>query len=108
MRTIINFFKQIPDLLWDAFTWLLDSIGSAISWMLYTIYDGVLIVIYSFADAIDFSAVMFNTAAQYSSMPPQLIWLINQVGLPQALTYLAGALVIRLLLNLLPAAITRV
>lgn len=108
MRTIINFFKQIPGLLWDVFTWLLDSIGSALSWMLYTIYDGVLIVIYSFAAAIDFSAVMFNTAAQYSSMPSQLIWLINQVGLPQGLTYIAGALIIRLLLNLLPAVVTRV
>ncbi len=108
MATIINFFKSIPGLIWDAITWLLDNIGAAFSWLFFTIYDGLLTVLYSFAAGLDFSAVMFNTAAQYSSMPPQLIWLINQIGLPQALTYLAGAIVIRMLLNLLPAAITRV
>ena len=108
MATIINFFKSIPGLIWDAITWLLDNIGAAFSWLFFTIYDGLLTVLYSFAAGLDFSAVMFNTAAQYSSMPPQLIWLINQIGLPQAMTYLAGAITIRMLLNLLPAAITRV
>ena len=108
MSSIINFFKAIPGLIWDALTWLLQSLGDVIGFMFFTIYDGILTVIYSFSAALDFSAVMFNMAAQYSSMPPQLIWLINQIGLPQGLAYIVGALTIRLLLNLIPAALTRI
>lgn len=108
MATIINFFKSLPGLLWDALTWILDGIGDVISWTFFTMYDGLLTIIHGFASVIDFTAVMFNTAAQYSSMPPQLIWLINQVGIPQGLSYLAGALAIRILLNLIPAALTRI
>lgn len=108
MATLIEFFKSIPSLVWDALTWILGSLGNLISWIFFTIYDGILTVMYSFLSALDFSAVMFNTAAQYSNMPTQLIWLINQVGLPQALTYIGGAVALRMALNLLPAAITRI
>ncbi|MCB2216112.1 hypothetical protein [Desulfofustis glycolicus] len=108
MSNLINLIKSIPGMIWDAVLWIFENVGNLISWVFFTIYDGLLTVLYSFAAAIDFSAVMFNAAAQYSSMPSQLIWLINQIGLPQGFTYLGGAIVIRMLLNLLPAAITRV
>ena len=83
MSNLINLIKSIPGMIWDAVLWIFENIGNLISWVFFTIYDGLLTVLYSFAAAIDFSAVMFNAAAQYSSMPSQLIWLINQIGLPQ-------------------------
>ena len=108
MSKIINFFKDIPQFVWDVLGYMFGGLIKTISFVFYVIYDGFLIVTYAFIDAMDFSAVMFNTAAQYSNMPPQLIWLINQVALPQALTYIAAALVIRVSLNLIPGVFTRV
>jgi hypothetical protein len=108
MSNLINLVKSIPSLIWAAITWIFDNLGNLISWIFFTIYDGLLTVLYAFAAAIDFSAVMFNAAAQYSSMPTQLVWLINQIGLPQGFTYLGGAIAIRMVINLLPAAVTRI
>ncbi len=101
---VFSFFSS----LYDGFLWIVLNIVNLLEYTAYVIYDGLLTVIYSFVSAIDFSVVMFNMAASYSSLPPQLIWLINQVNLPQAFSYISIALIIRLLLNLIPAAFSRI
>lgn len=99
-----NFFAN----LYDGFEWLLEGVVYFIKYIAYTVYDGLLTVIFTFADAVDLSAVAFNMAAQYAGLPTQFIWLVNQVNLPQSTTYIAGAIAIRMVLNIIPAAITRV
>lgn len=77
-------------------------------YVVYTVYDGFLTVISAFMNAIDLSSTAFNIAAQYSHMPTQLIWLINQVNLPQATAYIVLGITIRMTLNVIPAAFTRI
>lgn len=108
MQWLKDFVNGFFGYLMDGFLWLAEAVGKVISYLLFTIYDGLLTVIYAFASAIDFSAVMFNMAAQYAGLPPQLIWLINAVNLPQSVTYIVTAIIIRMIINLLPAAVTRI
>ncbi len=108
MQWLKDFIGGFFGYLFDGFKWLAEAVGEVISWLLYTIYDGLLTVVFLFADTVDLSEVAFNMAAQYAGLPTQLIWLVNQVDLPQSLTYVAGAIVIRMILNVIPAAVTRI
>lgn len=108
MQWLKDFIGSFFEWLWKGFLWLAEAVGEIISFLLYTIYDGILTVLHLFASAVDLSAVAFNMAAQYSHLPPQLIWVINMINIPQGLTYIAGAILIRMIVNLLPAAVTRV
>lgn len=88
--------------------WLLEYVLQFGKFIVFTVYDGFLTVITTFLSAIDLSSSAFNIAAQYANMPSQLIWLINQVNLPQAMGYIVLAITIRMTLNVIPAAFTRI
>ncbi|WP_456385293.1 hypothetical protein [Desulfolithobacter sp.] len=105
---LIDFINSFWDLLVSILSWLLDAVLLVISFVAYTIYDGFLMVVHAFFAALDFSSVAFTHAAEWSSLPTQLIWLINQLALPQCLTIVSGAIMLRVLINLIPAALTRV
>lgn len=108
MQWLKDFINGFFGYLWDGFLWLVEGIGTFLHWITFTIYDGILTVISAFATAIDFSEVMFNIGAKYAGLPDQLIWIINAVDLPQFFTYIVSGIMIRMILNLLPAAVTRV
>jgi len=108
MQWLKDFINGFFGYLWDGFLWLAEAVGQVLHYMAYTIYDGLLTVLYAFAAAVDFSAVMFNMAASYSGLPTQLIWLINAVNIPQSVTYIVTGIIIRMIINLLPAAVTRI
>lgn len=91
-----------------AFSWVLDGLILLVQFVFYTIMDGLFSVVESFLGALDFSALVFNYGATWSSLPTQLIWMINAVGLPQCFALLGAAYVLRLGLNLIPAVFTRV
>jgi len=74
----------------------------------FIIFDGLLTIIETFFAALDFSSVVFNYSASWANLPDQLVWLINAVGLPQCLTLLGAAYMIRLSLNIIPSWATRV
>lgn len=88
--------------------WILDALITLLQFVFFTILDGFLSIIETFITALDLSSVAFGYAAAWSSLPPQLIWLINAVGLPQCFTLLGSAYLIRLTLNLIPSWATRV
>ena len=92
----------------DGVLTLLQVVFDAFTLLLYTVFDGFLVVVYGIFSALDFSALVFNTAASWGSMPPQLIWFINEIALPQCFTMVTAAVGIRMLLNLIPAAFTRI
>jgi hypothetical protein len=108
MQWLKDFVNGFFGYLLDGFLWLAEAIGQVLSFVFFQIYDGLLTVIFLFTSAIDLSAVAFNMAAKYAGLPTQLIWLINQVNFPQFTAYIVGAIIIRLLLNLIPTWATRV
>ena len=96
---------------WDelkaSFVWLLDGLLWMIMSVLFLFFDGFLTFVTGFFQLLDVGQYVFTASASWSSLPPQLIYVINQIGLPEGLTLLSGAYVIRLLMNLIPSWLTR-
>jgi len=115
MDTVISFITAVVDwltefwnLVGEGALWLLEGLIKLLGFVFYTIFDGLLLVIEAFFSSLDLSAIAFSYAAQWSNLPPQSIWLVNQIALPQCISLLVGAYIIRMILNLIPAAFTRV
>ena len=105
---IIGWLRTFWEWVETGFTWILDGFIELLQFVVFTILDGLLSVVETALAAVDLSSVLFNYAATWSNLPTQLIWLINAVGLPQCMTILGAAYLIRLTLNLIPSVFTRV
>jgi len=101
INSLFEFLKSGLTLLLDGVLWI---IGKA----LFLIFDGILTVISTVFTAIDISSLLSSYAMDWAGLPPQMIWFVNAVGLPQGISILTAAISIRMLLNLIPAAFTRV
>lgn len=101
---LINFWVQAK----IAAKWGLDGGLYILKLSLYFVVDGLLTVVYAIVGALDVGTFIFNVGALWSGLPSQLIYIINAVGLPSGLSMLLYAIVIRMLLNLIPAAVTRI
>jgi len=112
IKTIVNSILSWVSTFWNTIksviTDTLELLFSVIGWVLYCVFDGLLAVIYAVVNGLDLSVVAFDMASEWSSMPEQLVWLVKELGIPQCLTVISGALTLRLLLNILPAALTRI
>ncbi|MBU0730205.1 MAG: DUF2523 domain-containing protein [Proteobacteria bacterium] len=108
MQGIINFINSFFSGLWNIVKQgtfiLLDSIST----IFYMLFDGFLFVVTNLISTLDLSALAFNTYAEWANLPPQSIYLINQLALPQCAAIIGAAMLIRMILNLIPAVITRV
>jgi len=87
-KWFLSVFKQIFVDMWnlvtDMFCWVLDSVLSLAA---------------SIVSAI---SVPFDPGTYYSMIPPQMANTLGIIGLPQALSMIVAALVIRFLLQLIP------
>jgi len=105
---IIEWLRTFWSWIETGFKWILDGFILLLQFIVFTILDGLFSVVEGFFAALNFSSMLFNYAAAWSSLPTQLIWLINAVGLPQCFALLGAAYLIRLTLNLIPGVFTRV
>jgi len=102
------FYDALVSYLGTLFKWLLDGVLWVIGKVLYVIFDGLLTVIDTIFKSIDVSSYLTSNALSWANMPSQLIWLVNQIGIPQGLTIIASAISLRMLINLIPAEFTRI
>ncbi|MDD2466672.1 MAG: hypothetical protein PHI97_21955 [Desulfobulbus sp.] len=105
---IINWLATFWGWVQTGFTWILDGVVLLLQFVVFTLLDGLFLVVETVLGAIDLSSMVFNYAAAWSDLPPQLVWLINAVGLPQGFTILGASYLVRLTLNLIPSVFTRV
>lgn len=108
MDWLLNFINSFFSKLWHLVKLGLDAVFHAISLFLFMIFDGFCVVVTSFISALDLSALAFTQYAEWTNLPPQAIYIINQLALPQCASLIAGAILVRMILNLIPAALTRV
>ena len=101
----ISFWSQAIELL----TWVFTSFVTLISDVFYYIYDGILVVVESMISAIDFATLQAAQAfSGWDLLPPQVIYILDVMNIGSCLAALSAAYSIRLLLNLIPASLTRV
>jgi hypothetical protein len=107
LATIANFIKSFPAFAWDLVKLGIGALFDVISLFLFLIFDGFCFVVTMFISALDLSALAFTSFAEWSNLPTQAIYLINQLSLPQCVSIILGAITIRMVLNLIPSVFTR-
>lgn len=101
-------FDALVSFLKGCLLWLVDGILLVLKAAFFFVLDGFLVAIEAIVSALDFSTFLSSYAMDWAGLPTQMIFLINSVGIPQGISIFCAALVIRVLLNLIPAALTRV
>lgn len=104
MSFLNGFFAVIQILL----GWTLDGLMYVLKTAFYFPFDGLLTAISSLISALDFSSMGLSSVATWANMPPQLLYIVHAIGIPQGLSILAAAYIIRMGINLIPAALTRI
>lgn len=89
-ESIKDFFKAMVNT-------LLDMFKDLIYWLFDVTTEFALVAIDGFAGALD-----FNPASYFSQIPPEVSNIIGLIGLGEALVIISGAIVIRMLLQLIP------
>lgn len=103
-----DLFSGLVTWLTTALSWLADSILLVIKAGLFWPFDGLLTVIQVFFTSLDLSAFTASYALNWAGLPTQLIYCINAVGLIQCIGILISATIVRMVINLIPAAFTRI
>ena len=108
LEWIYNFFKSFFGFLIDIFIWLLESFFWILSEFPYFLFDGFLVVIEGAFTLLDLSGLALDSALDWSSLPDQLVWILVQIDFSQGLSIIMVGVGIRMLINLIPAAVTRI
>jgi len=109
LNKLSQFLDFIVDQLISIGHWILDGFVFIIGKIFYFIFDVLLSVIEQLIHAVDF--VQFQTLHAFSNwnlLPPQILYVLYKLHFAQILTVIAAAYMIRKLLDLIPAAFTRV
>jgi hypothetical protein len=96
---------------WETVTqygeWIIDGAIYALQKGFYYPFDTILTAVQEFVCGINLSGVQGLSSA-WGSLPGQLLWWIHAVSLDSGLAIIGSAIVVRMLLNLIPAALTRI
>lgn len=101
-------FFALFDFLKALLKWCIDGILFVLTSVLFLVFDGLLTCISAIFTAIDFSNFVAAYAMSWAGVPDQMIWFINAVSIPAGIIMLTGAIGIRMAINLIPAAFTRI
>ena len=108
LKAVLSFLNSFITIIFEIITWLLKGLVWVLTKIIYFTLDGFFSVIIAFVNGIDLSGVMPYIQNSWGTLPAQIIWLANAIGLPQGLGILGSAYLIRMLLNLIPAVFTRI
>ncbi len=118
---IIEWLGKFWDVLYNFFYWIVSAFLVLLKWLLtglltvmitifgeifFFIADGFLTIVEGFFSTLDLSSLALISFG--SNLNEQLVWFSVQLGLAQCISLLASALTIRLLLNFIPASLTRI
>lgn len=108
MDYLVSFFQLFWSSLRSLLEWLLSGTLYVLKAVFYFVLDGFLTVVYSIVGALDIGFIVTSYAGYWSGLPPQLIYAINACGIGSGISIIVYAMGIRMLLNLIPAAVTRI
>lgn len=107
---MLNWLKEFFTVFWgqvvEVITWCFETFITVISDIFFFIADGIMLAIETMITAIDFSS--WFAFAGWGALPPQVLYILDVMNISACLAGLSVAYGIRLLLNLIPAAFTRV
>ena len=108
LAALVEFLSAFWGLVFTLGTWVLDGGLFVLKGCSFLIFDGVLTAITAIFSGISISTFLGGAALAWAGVPPQLVYVVNQCGIPAGLAVLVSALGIRMALNLIPAEFTRI
>jgi hypothetical protein len=105
---LVDFTNGFWSTVQSALDWSMDGVVYLLMGAVYLVIDGLLLIITSLVGAINTSSVATNMAANYGLLPPALVYVVNAICLPQGIAIIVTCIIIRMSLNLIPAAFTRI
>ncbi len=112
MGAVIEWIKwaveSIGKTLKDTIYWFFDMLWSWVDSFLQFMWDKALNLVEFMVGLIDFKNEMFDMSLGWAGLPTQVIYILNECGLDNCLLIIVSAMTIRMLVNLIPASLTRV
>ena len=108
MAAILDFLNQFVSIIWNVLKMALDGFLYLFILQFKIILLGLFGIVLAIISAIDVGSFLVNISAAWGFLDPKIAYLINQTGFPTGMSMLAFAYGIRFVLNLIPAAFTRV
>lgn len=105
---MMDFINGFFSTLFDVLLVFAGAIWYIFTLVLVVILNAIFSVVLALFQALDFSAFTQSAALAWAGVPPQLVFLINAFSIPQCFTLIGSAILIRMTINLVPAAFTRV
>lgn len=105
---MIDFINGFGVLLQNILKWALDGILWILKMVPYLVYDGILTVFQLTISALSLPSVLFTAAGEWGLLPPQAVYIINALGIPIGISMILAAIAVRMAINLIPAALTRI
>lgn len=105
---LLDFVNSFTQILYDTCVWCMDGIIYAFKQAVFFILDGVLTMVAGLISVIDVSALTTNMAMSWGLLPPAMGYMLLAIAIPQGLAIIGTAMIIRMGLNLIPAALTRI
>ena len=107
IQGIINALAWLLSVVVTIIKYLIDGLAYEFKAILWYFIAGVVSTAAGFIKGINYSQVIFQFAAGYGGLPPTAIYVMSAIGLPQFVTIIASAYVVRFTLNLIPSWVTR-
>jgi hypothetical protein len=104
---LLNALAWFYGVFYKVINYALDGLILILKSVLWLVMSGLLTAIQGIIDGISYSSVAFQWAAAYSAIPPQAVYVMSRIGLPEFITIVGGAYAVRLALNLIPSWATR-
>lgn len=105
---LLEFLNTFWNALYNVVTWLLDGVITVVFLVINLLWDGFLTIVYLFISGLDFGSLIVSTSAAWGLIDSNTAWVVSATGIPQGLTILGYAYIVRLTLNLIPSWLTRV
>jgi hypothetical protein len=108
MQALIDFAKDFWQALWVAIGMWYDGLAWIISQILVILLTGVFGVVYSVVGALDLGDMGTRMAGAWAGVDPSILACVSASGVPTGLSIIGTAMLIRWVINLIPAEFTRI
>jgi len=108
MSAILSFLNTFWQYGKDILSWSMGNVKPLLTDTIKDVFTGVMAVASGVINTLDVGTILTQTSAAWGLLDPRIAWFMVNLGISQGLGILGVAYGIRFLLNLIPAAFTRV
>lgn len=108
LQAVLDFINSFVTIFYNILTWVLDSLSSLFLSFFQILWDGFLAIVYGLVSTLSLGSLLTDVAASWGLLDANTHYLVSISGLPEGCSLIGVAYGVRLLLNLIPASLTRV